>query len=239
MRTELFRTVKDPLYWLMIGSGLAARTVAAYFDSLYRSSRFWASALDFWDKTGSVTMGLLILLVLIRRFSYDAETGVFPVVNSTAYGRLSLLLARLAGGALAVILAAALLCGGNAGISFLLGGRIGAPYGWTGSFGARSAVALVGAEGYYIVSALVCDLAKNQPIAMSLCGLPFAGSYFINSGAVRPPEALWLLKFGFFTELARGKSILSFPRFWLVWYALLIGMVFFFVLRKRKEDCEL
>ena len=113
------------------------------------------------------------------------------------------------------------------------------PCGWIGSFSARTLAALAGAEGLYIVSALVCDLAKNQPIAMCLCGPAFAGSYLINPGAVKPPDVFWLLKYGFFTELARGRSIRSFPRFWLGWYLLLIGTNFFFVMRKRKENREL
>ena len=223
----------------MTGAGLAVRTVLAYFDSLYRGPQFWAAALDFWDKTGSVTMGFLTLTVLIRYFSFDTETGVFPVVNSTARGRLRLLLARLAGGSLAAVLSAALLCGGNTGISFLLGNQIEAPHGWIDSFSAGSAAALAGAVGFYILSALVCDLAKNQPIAMCLCGLPFAGSYFINSGAVKPPDVFWLIKYGFFTELSRGRSIRSFPLFWLGWYPLLLGACFFFAILKRKENREL
>lgn len=239
MRTEFFRIVKNPLCWVITGSGLAARTVLAYFDSLYRSAQFWAAALDFWDKTGSVAVGFLILLVMTRCFSYDVETGVFPVVNSTTYGRLPLLFARLAGGTLAVLLSVMLLYGGNMGISFLLGNQAEVPYGWIGSFSAKSMIAMAGAEGFYIVSALVCDLTKNQPIAMCLCGVTFAGSYFINSGAVQPPDVFWLLKYGFFTELVRGRSVKSFPQFWPGWYLLLIGMNFFFVIRKRKENREL
>lgn len=239
MRTECFQVIKNPLYWLITGLGLAARTVLAYFDGLYRGPQFWELALDFWDKTGSVTIGFLILLVMIRCFSYDIEVGVFSVVNSTAYGRLHLLLARLTGGSLAVALSVILLYGGNTGISLLLGNQIEVPYGWMGSFIYKSMISLVGAAGFYIVSALVCDLAKNQPIAMCLCGLPFASSYFINSGAVTPPDVFWLLKYGFFTELMRGSTIQSLPQFWLGWYLLLIGMNFFFVMRKRKENREL
>ena len=239
MRTEFLRIIKNPLYWLVTCSGLAARAVLAYFDGLYRDTQFWASALDFWDKTGSVTAGFLVLLVMTRYFSYDVETGAFPIINSTARGRLPLLLARLTGGTLAVALSVALLYGGNMGISFLLGHKIGAPGGWIGAFSYRSVMSLAGAEGYYIVSALVCDLAKNQPIAMCVCGLPFASSYFINSGAVKPPEAFWFLKYGFFTELLRGDAIKSFTLFWIGWYSVLIGTIFFFVIRRRKENREL
>ena len=239
MRTELLRIIKNPLYWLIIGFGLAARTVLAYFDSQYRGPQFWKLAPDFWDKTGSVTIGFLILLVMTRYFSYDVEAGVFSVVNSTAYGRLHLLLARLTGGILAVILAVTVLYGGNLGISLLLGNQIEAPHGWMGSFIYKSMISLAGAAGFYTVSALVCDLAKNQPIAMCLCGLTFAGSYFINSGAVTPPDVFWLLKYGFFTELMRGSTIQSLPWFWVGWYLLLIGMSFFFVIRKRKENREI
>ena len=85
MKTELFQYLKNPLYWAVIGLGLSFRTVLAYFDRLYREPQFWELAADFWNKTGSVTVGLLILLVVIHRFSYDVEVGVFPVINSTAY----------------------------------------------------------------------------------------------------------------------------------------------------------
>lgn len=86
---------------------------------------------------------------------------------------------------------------------------------------------------------MICDLSKNHPVAMCLCGLPFASSYFINVDAVKPPDLFWFLRYGFFTELLRGRTIGSFPVFWSVWYAALIGLTFFFVIQKRKERKEL
>lgn len=239
MKTECYQYFKNPLYWVVIGLGLAVRTVLAYLDGRYRGPQFWELAADFWNKTGSVTMGFLILLVMIRRFSFDTELRTFPIINSTSYGRFSLFWNRLIGGGAAVIAAGLFLYAGNIGISFLLGNKIDMPYGWTNSFSCATVIALVGSVGYFLMSAMICDLAKNHPIAMCLCGLPFASSYFINAGAVSPPDIFWFLRYGFFTELVRGKTIKSFPAFWFVWYIALIGLTLFFVIRKRKERKEL
>ena len=90
MKTELTRYFRNSLYWLVLGAGLSVRAVLSYFDSRFRSDAFWSLSAEFWNKIGSVTLGFLVLLVLIRLFSADRETGVFPVINSTAYGRITL-----------------------------------------------------------------------------------------------------------------------------------------------------
>ncbi|MEY8420903.1 hypothetical protein AALA83_16730 [Oscillospiraceae bacterium 44-5] len=239
MKTECLQYLKNPYYWTVIGLGLAARAGLACLDFRYRGPQFWELSADFWNKTGSVTMGFLILLVIIRRFSYDTELRAFHIINSTAYGRLSLFWNRLIGGEAAAAAAVLFLYAGNIGISFLLGSQIGMPDGWTGSFSHATLAALVGSLGYFTMSAMICDLAKNHPIAMCLCGLPFASSYFINADAVKPPDLFWLLRYGFFTELVRGRTIKSFPAFWFVWYMALIGLTLLFVIRKRKERKEL
>ena len=239
MKTECFQYFKNPYYWTVIGLGLVARAVLAYLDFRYRAPQFWGLSADFWNKTGSITMGFLILLVVIRRFSYDTELRTFPIINSTAYGRISLFWNRLIGGEASVVAAVLLLYAGNTGISCLFGSKMGIPYGWTGFFTHTTAAALAGSAGYFALSAMICDLPKNHPIAMCLCGLPFASSYFINAGAVKPPDLFWFLRYGFFTELMRGRTIRSFPVFWSVWYTVLISLTFFFVIQKRKERKEL
>lgn len=239
MKTECLQYFKNPYYWTVIGLGLTARAVLACLDFRYRGQQFWELAAAFWNKTGSITMGFLILLVMIRRFSYDTELRTFPIINSTAYGRLSLFRNRLIGGEAAVASAVLLLYAGNTGISCLLGNKMGMPYGWTGFFTHTTAATLAGSAGYFALSAMICDLSKNYPVAMCLCGLPFASSYFINAGAVKPPDLFWFLRYGFFTELMRGRTIRSFPVFWSVWYAALIGLTFFFVIQRRKERKEL
>ena len=88
MKTECLQYFKNPYYWAVIGLGLAARAVLACLDFRYRGQQFWGLAADFWNKTGSIAMGFLILLVMIRRFSYDTELRTFPIINSTSYGRL-------------------------------------------------------------------------------------------------------------------------------------------------------
>lgn len=235
MKKECFQYLKNPIYWIIIGIGLAFRTILAYFDSLYRSSQFWELAADFWNKIGSVTIGFLVLLVVIRRFSYDTEIGIFPVINSTAYGRLSLFRNRLIGGGTVAALSVFLLYAGNIGISFLWGNQFAIPHSWLCSFSYDTAITIVGTVGFFLISAMICDMTKNHPIAMCLCGLPFASSYFINAGTVKPPDVFWFFRYGFFTELIRGWTIESFPLFWCVWYAMLIGLTFFLVIQKRKE----
>ena len=92
MKADLIRCFRNPLYWLVLSAGLFVRVVLAYFDFQTRSDVFWSLSAEFWNKTGSVTLGFLVLLVLIRLFSADRETGAFPVINSTAYGRIALFL---------------------------------------------------------------------------------------------------------------------------------------------------
>lgn len=239
MKTELFQYLKNPLYWAVIGLGLSFRTVLAYFDRLYREPQFWELVADFWNKTGSVTVGFLMLLVVIHRFSYDVEVGVFPVINSTAYGRLSLFWNRLTSGGLAVVLSVLLLYAGNIGVSLLLGSKISMPYGWIRFFTRATAITLVGAVGYFGVSAMICDLTKNHPIAICLCGLPFASSYFVNAGVTKSFDIFWFLRYGFFTELVRGRAIVSLPVFWLIWYFALISLILFLTIKGRKGNKEL
>lgn len=86
MKADLIRCFRNPLYWLVLGAGLSVRGILAFFDSRFRNDAFWSLSAEFWNKIGSVTLGFLVLLVLIRLFSEDRETGVFPVINSTAYG---------------------------------------------------------------------------------------------------------------------------------------------------------
>ena len=107
MKDDLIRCFRNPLYWLVLGAGLSVRVVLAYFDFQTRSNAFWSLSAEFWNKIGSVTLGFLVLLVLIRLFSADRETGVFPVINSTAYGRITLFRNRLIAGSIA---ASAVLC---------------------------------------------------------------------------------------------------------------------------------
>ena len=112
MKADLIRCFRNPIYWLDLGAGLSVQAVLAYFDSRFHSDAFWSLSAEFWNKIGSVTLGFLVLLVLIRLFSADRETGVFPVINSTAYGRITLFRNRLIAGSIAASAGAALLAAG-------------------------------------------------------------------------------------------------------------------------------
>lgn len=239
MKTELIRYFRNPLYWVVLGTGLSVRTVLAYFDLLYRSKDFWTLAADFWNRIGSVTVGFLVILVLIHLFSVDWETAAYPTINSTAYGRIHLFQNRLAAGCIAASLGTALLAVGNYILSVLFARELSLPQGWIDSFIQLSAIVMVGAIGFFILAACVCDIFKNQPAAMCICGFPFTVSYFLNAGLLEKFELFWFLRYGFFTELMRGRLICSAPGFWIMWYLLLLGGVLLIAINKRKERKEL
>lgn len=239
MKTELFRYFKNPLYWIVLGAGLSVRAVLAYFDHLHRSEDFWALAAEFWSKIGSVTVGFLIILVLIHLFSVDRETETYPTINSTVHGRIHLFQNRLFAGCIAASLGVALLAVGNSIVSAIFARELLFPQNWIYSFIRPSVVVMVGAIGFYILAACVCDIFKNQPIAMCICGFPFAVSYFLNAGVLVKFELFWFLRYGFFTELIRGRLIYSAPMFWIMWYLLLLGGVLLIAINKRKERKEI
>lgn len=239
MKTELCRYFKNPLYWIVLATGLSVRAVLAYFDRIYRSKDFWALSADFWSKIGSVTVGFLIVLVLIHLFSVDRETGTWPTISSTVYGRIHLFRNRLTAGSIAVVLGIALLVIGNFTVSVLWGRGLPRPQDWLYMFIRPQAAVLIGSIGFFILAACVCDIFKNQPAAMCICGVPFAVSYFVNAGIIKPLELFWLFRYGFFTEMMRGRFIYSAPMFWVVWYALLLFGVLVVAIIKRKERKEL
>lgn len=239
MKTELCRYFKNPQYWIVLASGLSVRTVLAYFDHLYRSKDFWVLSADFWSKIGSVTVGFLIVLVLIHLFSMDRETGTWLTISSTVYGRIHLFRNRLIAGSIAVVLGIALLVIGNFTVSILLGRELPFPQDWIYMFIWPQAAVSVGAIGFFVLSACVCDIFKNQAVSMCICGTPFAISYFVNAGVIEPFGLFWFFRYGFFTEMMRGRFICSVPIFWAVWYALLLLGVLVIAIIIRKERKEL
>ena len=239
MKADLIRCFRNPLYWLVLGAGLSVRVVLAYFDFQTRSEAFWSLSAEFWNKIGSVTLGFLVLLVLIRLFSIDRETGVFPVINSTAYGRITLFRNRLIAGSIAASAGAVLLAAGNHALSILISGRLPQPDGWNHAWFRSTAIVLIGTIGFFLFAAFVCDSLKNQPAAMCICGVPFAFSYFINIAVLKKFEFFWFVRYGFFAEWMRGRRIGVTPGVWGVWYALLLGGLLLAALHQRKERKEL
>ena len=239
MKDDLIRCFRNPLYWLVLGAGLSVRVVLAYFDFQTRSDAFWSLSAEFWNKIGSVTLGFLVLLVLIRLFSADRETGVFPVINSTAYGRITLFRNRLIAGSIAASAGAVLLAAGNHALSILISGRLPQPDGWNHAWFRSTAIVLIGTIGFFLFAAFVCDSLKNQPAAMCICGVPFAFSYFINVAVLKKFEFFWFVRYGFFAEWMRGRRIGVTPGVWGVWYALLLGGLLLAAIHQRKERKEL
>lgn len=239
MKTELTRYFRNSLYWFVLVAGLSVRAVLAYFDSRFHSDAFWSLSAEFWNKIGSVTLGFLVLLVLIRLFSADRETGVFPVINSTAYGRITLFRNRLIAGSIAASAGAVLLAAGNHALSILISGRLPQPDGWNHAWFRSTAIVLIGTIGFFLFAAFVCDSLKNQPAAMCICGVPFAFSYFINVAVLKKFEFFWFVRYGFFAEWMRGRRIGVTPGVWGVWYALLLGGLLLVAIHQRKERKEL
>lgn len=239
MKADLIRCFRNPLYWLVLGAGLSVRGILAFFDSRFRSDAFWSLSAECWNKIGSVTLGFLVLLVLIRLFSADRETGVFPVINSTAYGRSTLFRNRLIAGSIAASAGAVLLAAGNHALSILISGRFPQPDGWNHAWFRSTAIVLIGTIGFFLFAAFVCDSLKNQPAAMCICGAPFAFSYFINAAVLKKFEFFWFVRYGFFAEWMRGRRIGVTPGVWGVWYALLLGGLLLVAIHQRKERKEL
>lgn len=239
MKRELLRCVCQPLYWVVVGGGLAVRAALALLDRLYRPELFWALSTDFWNKIGSATEGALIVLVLIRLMSIDRECETQPMILSTTQGRRRLLWERLGAGTCAAVIGVSLLALGNLVITTAFGRGLSCPEGWIGKFFLYSDVALAGSVGFFLLCSCVCDMVQSQQIAMCVCGLPFAASYFISTDIAHPPEPFWFCRYGCFTELMRGRFIQSVPGFWIGWYSVLLLGVLLLTLRLRKERKEL
>lgn len=239
MKTEFARYLNNPLYWSTLGCGLFVRLIMAYFDFRYRNEEFWDLASTFWNKIGSATEGFLILLVLIHLFSADRECETASVITSTPYGRKHLFYTRLAAGCLAAELGILILALGNAFISQFWGHSLSYSSQLIIKFSISTFVAGMGTIGFFLFSACVCDILKNQPAAMCLCGVPFALSYFVNVGAIQKLDFFWMIRYGCFTELMRGQFIYSVPVFWALWYLFLLSGIFAMAKNKRKERKEL
>ena len=186
-----------------------------------------------------MTLGFLVLLVLIRLFSADRETGAFPVINSTAYGRIALFRNRLIAGSAAASVGTILLAIGNYALSVLISGGLSQPDGWSHVWFRSTVIVLIGTIGFFLFAAFVCDSLKNQSAAMCICGIPFALSYFINVAVLKKFGFFWFVRYGFFAEWMRGRRIGVAPGVWFVWYALLLGGLLLVAIHQRKERKEL
>lgn len=235
MRAEIKYILRTPLYWLVLILGIGVRVVFAYLDFKHRLGDYWTLSDEYWSRFGSITIAFLILLVLIHRFSIDYENNTYSVISSTTHGRKKLYFERLAAGCLMTILGVVILTAANIGITLIIGNGSVSPINWIYGFASHTLVVIVGAVGYFLVSAFVCDAISSQPAAMCICGLPFAISYLINTGMIKEFDLFWFLRYGFFTELLRGRWISSLPAFWGVWYLFLIFGIFILSIYKRKE----
>ena len=133
------------------------------------------------------------------------------------------------------ILGVVILTAANIGITLTIGRGSIMPTDWIYGFSSHTPVVIVGAVGYFLVSAFVCDTISNQPASMRICGLPLGISYFINIGIIEEFDLFWFIRYGFFTEFLRGRWVYSLPAFWGIWYTFMIVGVFILSICKRKE----
>lgn len=239
MKMELNKILKNPLYWLILGASMAGRLVLTYLDALHRSGEYWAITGSFWNKHGSLTMGLLILLVLLHPLTMDRETGVQSVVAGTANGRGCLFQNHLLAGGFSALLGVLLLSLGNTAITYFLGSTIPIPPEWLGSFLRTTGFAALGSVGFFMFAACICDILQNHAAAICICGAVFCIPYLLNASAIYRFEVWWFLLYGTFTQLVRGKWIDDLPAFWICWYLILLTVLFVFTLKRRKERKEL
>ncbi len=239
MSKELLRILKTPFYWLIIGAGMAIRLILAYLDRLYRKDLFWSLFADFWSKIGAFTMAVLILVVLIRLFSMDREYGVQDIISSTMLGRRRLFWYRQFAVATGAGIGVLLLAAANIILSAFIGQGITSHDQWITTFFTRTGVALCGSVGLSVVAGAICDISKSQPVTLCICGIPFIVSLFVNDDVVKPFELFWFFRYGFFTELMRGRLLQSMPWFWVIWYCTIPVLVLAIAIAKRKERKEL
>ena len=239
MKTEILRCLRIPLYWLTLCMSFLARICFSYLDRVHRAADYWVLSLSFWNKNGSLTMAFMILVVLIRIFTFDCETSAQPLIASTRYGRSTLFIHRLSAGMCVVLLGTALIVYMNIGVSFAVGHCIARPDDWLASFLVLSYRAIAGTIGLYLASSCICDSFQNHPAAACICSALYLISYFINAKMILPFSPLWFFRYGFFTDLMRGNALTSHPTFWAFWYLILLLLVFGLATRQRKERKEL
>lgn len=239
MKQELLRIIKMPFYWLIISAGVIIRAVLAYLDRLYRPEQYWSLCADFWIIIGALTMVVLILVCLIRLFTIDYECGAEKIISSTAFGRKIIFWQRLSAITVGAAFGVFMLTFANILIALIVGQRIEMGSTWIFDFLKASWVALCGSVALSLVSGAVSDISKSQPATMCICGTPFIISLFINSSMVKPFELFWFLRYGFFSELMRGRALESLPGFWAAWYGMMMIAAVVFAIHKRKERKEI
>ena len=239
MIIELKRYLRAPLYWLGLAISVLIRGVLTYLDMKHRADTYFEIAADYWTKAGAVSLAFIILAVLIHQFSTDKETGAVTVISSARNGRIKLYLRRVAAGVIMTFLTVAILSLCNVATAYCLAPDVPVPDTFARTFVSRTLTALLGGVGFFLAASFVCDAVSNQPAAICICGFPFGLSFFINVIVVDKFDFAWFIRYGFFTELMRGRLIYSQPVFWCVWYAVLILGLFALSLYKRKERKQL
>lgn len=239
MKQELLRIARMPLCWLVIGAGTVIRLIFACLDRLYREALFWNLSADFWNKIGAFTMAVLILVAFIRLFSVDHEYDMQDIIFSTTFGRWRLFWYRQFAVGTGAGIGVLVLMSTNILISVFFGQGVALDNKWIIDFLVCTGIALCGSIGLSVVAGAVCDISKSQPIALCICGIPFIISIFVNADAVQPLELFWFFRYGFFTELMRGRPLKSMPVLWIIWYGTMLILALTIAVKKRKERKEL
>lgn len=235
MIAELKKILNDKIFWIILLCSSCYRSFMAVLDFKYRKDTYWEITDNFWHNAGSVTIGVLILLVVIRIIVYDRETKVFEVINTTYKGRAEVFLKRIIASIVGVLFSVIILFTFNVLISSVIAGE----FMHTDVFLKTTCTVLLGSIGYLLFCLFVCDILKNHPATIVVCGFPFGYTFMLG---IKPLEAfniLWFIKHGFFTDLVRGHSIGSYLWFWITWYSLLFVLLISISLYLRKVHKEL
>ena len=235
MIAELKKIVFNKMFWIILMCGSSFRTFMAILDFKNRKNTYWELADNFWHNIGSFTIGMVILLVAIRIISYDKETKIFDVINTTYKGRVVLFLKRIIAAIIGVLLSITILFT----VNILISSFIAEKFILTEAFLKKYCIVLLASIGYLIFCLLICDILKNHTAAMVVCGFPFGYTFLLGRESLQAYDVLWFIKYGFFADMIRGHSISSHHWFWFIWYSLLFVMLFSISLYLRKVHKEL
>ncbi|MEH6943141.1 hypothetical protein [Bacillus sp. JJ722] len=206
-------------------------------------------AFNFWDKLGSLTLGMIILLITTRLFSIDIEEHTEEVFNTTKLGKRTLFVTRIKAVSIFISFQTFLLTI----IQFLIPlifTKVKQPLIVPFDMNLFKYVIMQyviitgGAVLFAIFAAQICSNFKSHNISILICGLLFGLNYIIRVSMVDVLSFPWLLDKGFFSYLIRGELL----EIWVsknidiiylgVWYVFLIFTMYVInkkIQTRRKE----
>lgn len=206
-------------------------------------------AFNFWDKLGSLSLGIIIVVITTRIFFADIEEHTEEVFNTTKHGKRILFVTRVKAVGIFISFQTFLFTV----IQFLI------PLFFTKEqqplivpfdmnlveyIAVQYVTITGGAVLFAIFAAQICSNFKSHNISILICGLLFGLNYIIRVSMVDLLSFPWFLDKGFFSYLIRGELL----EIWKsknneliyigVWYVFLIFTMYFInkkIRIRRKE----